>query len=170
MLQLNWNLLYEIINLIVLCLLLKKFLIGPVIGVMEKRRVMIEEGLANARTSEAQAGELKGRYEEALQNAKNESARLVDEAKKRAQAEYERILSEAGSEASEVRKRADKEIEAEKAKAMSDLKSRIAEVALLASQKVAGETDRTAADLAMYDKFLQESLKEAGENHDESFR
>lgn len=166
MLQLNWNLLCEIINLIVLCLLLKKFLIGPVLSVMEKRRVMIEEGLESARNSEAQAGELKGHYEEALQNAKNESARLVEEAKKRAQSEYGRIVGEAGIEASEVRKRADKEIEAEKAKAMRDLKIRIAEVALCASKKAAGEEDRAGADLAIYNQFVQESLKEAGDDYE----
>ena len=162
MLELNWNLLYEIINLIVLCLLLKKFLIGPVTGLMEKRRVMIADGLKQAKTSEVQAEAFKKQYEEALLNARNESARLVEEAKKNARTEYERIVDEADGEALAVRKKAEKEIEADKAKAMQDLKSRIAEVALMASGKVLGQSDHSFGDLALYEQFL----KEAGENHD----
>lgn len=80
-LQLNWNLVFEIINLIILCLLLKKFLIKPVTAVMDRRQAMISDGLSNARNSEAQADELKNRYEAALRDARNESGRLIEEAK-----------------------------------------------------------------------------------------
>ena len=59
MLQLNWNLVFEIINLIILCLLLKKFLIKPVTAVMDRRQAMISDGLSNARNSEAQADDLR---------------------------------------------------------------------------------------------------------------
>ena len=45
MLQLNVNLLFTIINLVVLYLLLKKFLIKPVTDVMEKRKKLIADGL-----------------------------------------------------------------------------------------------------------------------------
>lgn len=157
MLELNWNLLYEIINLIVLCLLLKKFLIGPVTGIMEKRKAMISEGLEQARANETEAKALKSQYESALSNARNESAHLIEEAKKNAQKEYERIVREAGKESAAVRKQAELEIEADKAKAMEDLKSRIAEVALTASRKVTGQTDRSSSDLAIYEQFLEEA-------------
>ena len=96
MLQLNWNLVFEIINLIILCLLLKKFLIKPVTAVMDKRQAMISDGLSNARNSEAQADELKNRYEAALRDARNESGRLIEEAKKRAQEESERSRRSGG--------------------------------------------------------------------------
>lgn len=162
MLELNWNLLYEIINLIVLCLLLKKFLIGPVTDVMEKRKAMIAEGLEHAKTSEVRAEALKKQYEEALFNARNESARLVEEARKNARTEYERIVSEADGEALAARKKAEQDIEADRARAMEEMKSRIAEVALAASRKVAGQSERASGDMALYEQFL----KEAGENHD----
>ena len=59
---------------------------------MDKRQAMISDGLSNARNSEAQADELKNRYEAALRDARNESGRLIEEAKKRAQEESDRIL------------------------------------------------------------------------------
>ena len=60
MLSLGWGLIWTIINLIVLYLLLKKFLIGPILGIMEKRKTLIAQQLENARTTEGKANELKG--------------------------------------------------------------------------------------------------------------
>ena len=72
MLSLGWGLIWTIINLIVLYLLLKKFLIGPILGIMEKRKTLIAQQLENARTTEGKANELKGQYEMAISGAKAE--------------------------------------------------------------------------------------------------
>ena len=58
-LQFNVSLVYNIINLIVLCLLLKHFLIKPVLGVMDKRQAMINEGLENVKSTKEEADALK---------------------------------------------------------------------------------------------------------------
>ena len=42
LLRIDWNVVFTIINLIVLYLGLRKFLIGPVTNVMEQRKQMIE--------------------------------------------------------------------------------------------------------------------------------
>ena len=38
MINLGWGLVWTIVNLIVLYLLLKKFLVSPVLGIMEKKK------------------------------------------------------------------------------------------------------------------------------------
>ena len=81
MLRLDFNLVLVMINLVVLFLLLRKFLFGPVMDIMEKRKAMIEEGLQNADEQQKQAHELKSQYEEILSGAKDESLRIVDQAK-----------------------------------------------------------------------------------------
>ena len=141
MLQLNWNLVFEIINLIILCLLLKKFLIKPVTAVMDRR----------------QADELKNRYEAALRDARNESGRLIEEAKKRAQEESDRILKEAGDQAADIMRKAEKNIENEREKTMADLQSRIAELAVSAARKMTGDTGHGSEDSLLYDRFLKEA-------------
>ena len=50
MIQINMNLVYTIINLVVLYLLLRHFLIRPVTQIMEKRKQMVEEGFKTRRT------------------------------------------------------------------------------------------------------------------------
>ena len=65
MLQLNMNLLYTIINLVVLYLLLRHFLIKPVTEIMEKRKKLIEDGLLNAQNAQDDAAKMKQEYEKA---------------------------------------------------------------------------------------------------------
>ena len=63
MLSINMNLVWTILNLIILYALLKRFLIGPVTAIMDERRAVIEDSMANARTREAESEALKNRYE-----------------------------------------------------------------------------------------------------------
>ena len=63
MLSLDFNFVLEMINLVVLFLLLRKFLIRPLTDIMEKRKAMIEEGLQNASDQKAQALEMKEKYD-----------------------------------------------------------------------------------------------------------
>lgn len=166
MLQFNVSLVYNVINLIVLCFLLKHFLIKPVLGIMDKRQAMINEGLENARSAQEEADTLKIQYEEAVKNARQESGRIVEEAKSRAKREYDRIVAEADRQASENLKKSRENLEAEKDKAMADLKGRIAEVALFAAKKVSEGSGSVSGDLACYDRFIEE----AGEDHEADSR
>ena len=101
MLSLGWGLIWTIINLIVLYLLLKKFLIGPLLGIMEKRKTLIAQQLENARTTEGKANELKGQYEMAISGAKSESAQIIEEAKADARTLTERTVREANEQQQE---------------------------------------------------------------------
>ena len=92
MIEININLVFTIINLIVLYLLMKKFLFGPILNVMEQRKNMIDQQFASAKDTEEQAYELKGKYEDALKSAKDESMRIVNQAKDEAKVQAERIV------------------------------------------------------------------------------
>ena len=89
LLRIDWNVLFTIINLLILYFGLRKFLIKPVTNVMEQRRQMIEGQMADAKKTTEQANELKSQYEDALKQAHDESAHIVEKARKTAQAEYE---------------------------------------------------------------------------------
>ena len=58
MLRIDLNLVWTIINVIILYLLLKKFLIKPVTAIMDKREQMVKQGLEGARAQESQAEEM----------------------------------------------------------------------------------------------------------------
>ena len=160
MISIDLNLVWTIINLVVLYLLLKHFLIGPVMNVMEQRRQMIEDGFKNVQTAQDDANRLKQEYETALSGAKQESVQLIEDARKNAKAEYDRIINEAGEKADTMLESAKETVRAEREQTMKELKSQIAGLAAASAAKIiSGNADEKESQ-DLYDQFL----KEAGEN------
>ena len=129
MISVDINLLFAIINIIVLFLLLRKFLIKPVRNIMEKRDEMIRSGLENARKSQSDAELMKQEYEEKLKNAGDISAGIISDAKKEAEARSKNILDEANAKADNILNSARENAETAKIKAVSEAKEQIADLA-----------------------------------------
>ena len=141
------NLVYTIINLIVLFLLLRHFLIKPVSDIMEKRRQMIADGLQGAQDAQSDAQKMKQEYEDALKGAKLESAAIVEKAR----SEDDRIVSEAGSKAGDLLEAAKENVRIEREKTMKDLQTQIAGLAMASAEKIVGDKEQN-----IYDQFLGE--------------
>ena len=63
MIKIDINLVFTIINLLVLYLLMKKFLFGPIINVMDQRKAMIDQQFAEAKERQDNAKALQEQYE-----------------------------------------------------------------------------------------------------------
>ena len=81
---------------------MKKFLIGPITGIMEKRKNLIAQQFKDAETVQNQAQEMKTQYETALSGAKEESVQIIADARSDAKALGERTLKEANEKASRI--------------------------------------------------------------------
>lgn len=145
------GLVWTIINLIVLFLLLRHFLINPVSNIMEQRRKLIADGLQNAQDTQDEANRLKAEYEEALSGAKKESAEIVDKARIDARAEYDRIVGEAGAKAGNIIENAKENVRIECEQTMKELQSQIAGLAIASAEKIVGDKEQN-----IYDQFLGE--------------
>lgn len=161
MLRLDWNMVWTIVNLIVLYLLMRRFLIGPVTGIMEKRKALMERQLEEAGASERTANELKAQYEQKLQSAKEESAVLLEQARTDAKAEYDRIISDANSQAGRIIESARISAGQEEEKALREVESKIAGLVIAAAAKVVAGESGEAGNQALYDKYI---AKAGGEN------
>ena len=162
MLRLDMNFVWNMVNLIVLYLLLKHFLIGPVTDVMNKRKGMIEQSISDARNKEGQAAELKKQYDEKLAASSEEGSRLIEEAKIQAKAQYDRILKDAEEDAGRLMVEARKQAEADQEKAMREAKAQLAGLVIAAAAKVVNQEVSARANQALYDSFIAE----AGDFHD----
>lgn len=116
--ELDWTtVVLEVVNFLVLVWLLKRFLYRPVLAVVEKRRLGIEEMLTEAKEREESAEALRTRYETRLSrwaqekaSAKTELDSELREQRERAQeelvaslsAERQRLMTVEAREASEV--------------------------------------------------------------------
>ena len=161
MISINLNLVWTIINLVVLYLLLRHFLIGPVMNIMEQRKQMIDDGFKNAEAAQADANRLKQEYETALSGAKQESVQLIEGARKSAKAEYDRIVSEAGEKADTMIESAKENVRIEREQTMKELKSQIAGLAAASAAKIISGNADEKESRDLYDQFL----KEAGEGN-----
>ena len=160
MLSLDLNLVWNIINLVVLYLLLSHFLFKPVMGIMDKRKKIIEDGLKNAQDAQNDAKKMKQEYEDALKGAKQESAQIIENARSAAKNEYDRIVGEAGDKAGNIIESAKETVRVEREQTMKELQGEIAGLAVASAAKIVGKT----ADQDLYDQFL----KEVGGTHEDT--
>ena len=150
MIEINMNLVYTIINVIILYLLLRHFLIKPVTDIMEKRKQLIADGLQSAQDAQDGALKMKQEYEAALNGAKQS-----------AKAEYDRILEEAGNKADSMIASAKETIRIEREKTIHELKGEITGLAIASAAKIAGGKSDEERESQLFDQFLRET----GEGH-----
>ena len=155
MLNLNiWNVAFTVINLLVLYLFMKHFLIGPVRSILDERKQMIEHDLDEAKNRETEARQMKEQYQASIGNADEEASRIIEEARK--------VLAQARADAAKKMEEADRTIALEREKAMNDLKAGVAGLAMTAAAKLISEQSAPDSDRNLYNRFLAES----GEGND----
>ena len=149
MLNLNiWNIACTVINILVLYIFMKHFLVAPVRRILDERKQMIERDLDDAKDTRTQAEQLKEEYEASMGNADQEASKIIEDARARAGEEYNRILEQAKKDA------AKKMEEADRTKAMSDLQAGVAGLAMTAAAKLLSEQAGPDRDRNLYNSFL----------------
>jgi F-type H+-transporting ATPase subunit b len=159
-LRLDWNILFNIINLIILYLLMKRFLFKPVNAILEKRQQAADAQFAEADRQKAEAKESQEHYDALVQGAEDEKKRIVADARQEASAEYGRIVSEAKDKADGIVEKAKADAENEKAAAMQQADAAVRDMVVTAAARMVAMKDAKESDRALYDKFLAET-KEA---------
>lgn len=156
MLRLDINLVFTIINLLVLYFLMKKFLFKPVNNIIAQREEAIKKQFDEAEETKKQADELKKEYEASLENAKADSLQIVQEAKEKARAEYDRIVKSADEDIARKLQKAEETIAEEKAKSLRSMENEIESLVVAAATKVVGEKVTLENSQKLYDEFLAE--------------
>ena len=160
-LNLNAQIIWVFVNLLVLFLLMKKFLFGPVTKMLDERAQGVSDTIDQAESRLADAEQSKAESNRQLAQAQDEAARIIAAAKQRGEREYERRIAEAEQVVQRLNAQAAQQREADRAAMLADAKKQIAALVLLTTAKVSqcrldGDTDRT-----MLDSFLQEEAGDA---------
>lgn len=156
MLKLDFNLIWTILNLIILFLLLKKFLFGPVCKIMDERDAKIKADLDGAAQAKSDAEKMKSDYEAEIAGAHSEAMQITKNAKARAEKEGDLIIQNAKAESAKILKDAEKSAENEKAKALDSAQVEIADLAMLAAARVINKNVGSDSDRKAVDDFLEE--------------
>lgn len=153
-----WDILWMIINLLVLFLLLKRFLFGPVVRMMDRRAQMIQDDLDSAKQAKEESEQLKEKYEAELRDAHQEAVKITTTAKQRADKESADLISEAHAEAAQIIADARKTIDREREEAVCAAREQIAGLAVMAASQVLAKN----IDEESNREFAEQLLSEVG--------
>ena len=99
MLRLDINIVWTILNLLIIFAIVKIFLIKPIHKILDARQAEIDKQYADAKAAQDSAEELKTKYEASLSGVQAEKEGILNEARGKASNEYDRIVADAQTEA-----------------------------------------------------------------------
>ncbi|HTX90808.1 MAG TPA: F0F1 ATP synthase subunit B [Anaerolineales bacterium] len=142
MAQLGLNLGYLLVQIIcffIIFVVVSKWVVKPLQGLLEKRREKIGQGLEDARV----AGEARANAEKEaagiVADAQAKAAHIISEATERADAAMVEVKTGAEKEIAKEREATLAEVEEERNRMLGDLRGQVAALAIAAAQKLIGE-------------------------------
>ena len=147
-------LIVQILNFAILFVVLRAWVYKPIVGMLEKRRLAIEQGLEDAKVAAEARANAEKAAEDLLAEARKEASRLVRAATERAEQAAAEVKAQAEHEAEEVRKGALAEGEKLKEQALGELRGQVAALAIAAAQKIIGEALDDRRQRALIQEFF----------------
>lgn len=137
MLSLNpWSIFWTVINVLVLFLALKKFLVKPVMDVIHAREEMIQQQFDSAKKNQDEAVQIRAEYQKKLNTAHTQAEEIIIAAKERAEEEHNQLIWQAQEESKRMIKKAKADIQSEQERAQHEAQAKIAELALVVARKI----------------------------------
>ncbi|MBO9369445.1 MAG: F0F1 ATP synthase subunit B [Chloroflexi bacterium] len=144
----------QIFNFLILFIVLRAWVYKPILGLLEKRRKVIAEGIENARVAAEARANAEKEAAKILAEAQAEANRIVREATERAQVATKDVRAAAEAEAARIIESAKADAEAERNRILGDLRGQIAALAIAATQKLLGEALDEKRQHALIEEFF----------------
>ncbi|HEY4502360.1 MAG TPA: F0F1 ATP synthase subunit B [Candidatus Paceibacterota bacterium] len=132
-------LLVQVFNFGILVLALWYFLYRPLIALLARRQLLIEEGVKDAYAAKEEREKTITEREDIITDATHEASIIIDRAKERAQEKEALLLQEAQARSERMLADARMQSEEEKKRARETNKKEIATMAILGAEKILRE-------------------------------
>ena len=150
------TIIFTLINTLIIFLLYRFLLHNKVMAVMESRKEKINSEMKAAEDAQAKAQAMQDEYTRLLEQSKEEAAKIVSDAVKRAGERENQIIAEAQQNAAAIKQKAEESIELEKKKAVNEIKDQISDIVIMASEKVCEKEISRADNEELINKFIAE--------------
>lgn len=147
-------LLVQIGGFVLLLLIFKRFLFGPVGNILESRKQEIASDYENAERDRSLAEDLRQDYERRLAGIEVEARERIQAAIKEGQEHRDALLAEAREEAERLVRRGEEELEREHAKAMVELREEVVDLAISSARKMIERSLDDPTHRAMIKEFI----------------
>ncbi|MHB8067851.1 MAG: F0F1 ATP synthase subunit B [Desulfobaccales bacterium] len=166
----------QIINFLILVLLLKRFLYGPIIKAMTAREEGIASQMAAARQKRQTAEEEEASLRQKIREIEEQRQEMLTEAGRQAEAHKQELFSQARQEVEQIRQKWAASLTREKETFLQNLKQRLAQEVVAISRRALKEMGNLALEQRLTEVFLdrlrllppeeqtaiRESIKETG--------
>lgn len=155
------TILIQLIGILIMFLIVKKYLWTPITNNIEKRREYVKKQIEDAEESNKKAASYKDKYEQRLKDAKIERRDIISQARKDAKLEGERIIEKSKADAVLETKKAQDAISREKEVAKQELQKETLDIAFSIAQKIVEKEVSKEDNKDVVDNFLKEVDKHA---------
>jgi F-type H+-transporting ATPase subunit b len=144
----------QIFNFLILFVVLRVWVYKPIVGLLEKRRQSIAQGLEDARVAAEARANAEKDAEKIVTEANRQASQIVAEAKDRAEVAARDVKASAEVDAGKTREKALAEVDEERNRILGDLRGQIAGISIAAAQKLVGEALDEKRQHALLDEFF----------------
>ncbi len=130
----------QIFNFLIIFVVLKKWVYGPVLTMLDKRRETIAQGMEDARVAAEARANAEEEAAKIKAEAQAEASKIVSEATERAQSAGKDVKAAAEAEAAKAKEKALADVNAERNQMLGDLRGQVAALAIAGAQKLVGES------------------------------
>ncbi len=147
----------QLVNFTILLVLLRMFLWGPILKMLDERKRRIEEGLRASEAAASAAEESQVAARAALEEARAEGRELVARAQETAGRLRTELEQQAQADAARIVERARQEMEQERVQAVQALRTEFADLTVRAAERVVGQSLDRSAHQRLIDEVLVSS-------------
>jgi len=153
------DMIWAIINFLILLAILNKFLYKPLMGMMDDRKEQIRRDLYSAELAKKEARETREEYTKQMEQVKEEAQQLITQATKIGEESKEALITQAQEETARMTEKAREMIRLEKEEAVNQLRDEVAALVVMVAGKVIDKT----IDQDDHAHLIQKFIKEAGD-------
>lgn len=146
-----------LVAFIIVAIILAKFGWPVVNGIIEKRESIIKGELEKSEAARIESERVLAEYKRQLEETKAQSAQIIADAKKTAEAAKADITEKAQSEAASMIEKARVAIESEKKQAIAELQGSVADTSIAVAQRLIGQDLTDAEHRAIIERYVSEA-------------
>lgn len=149
------NIIYTVINILILFFVCKRFLFGRVDKILEERKKEIEEATGEAVKAKEDAEKKISEYNDKLSFIDSEREKMLSETKEKCAQDYDAVVSNARKEADQIIDDARRAAHMEAQKVREQQATQLEELILGAAGKISSSKHDEETDRQLYDEFIR---------------
>ena len=144
----------QIFNFAIIFVVLRAWVYKPILGLLERRRTAIAEGLEDARIAAEARQNAEQVAEKVMADAQTNASQVMRESNERAESQGKEIIAAAEAEAAKKREESLAEVESERERILGELRGQVGTLAIAAAQKLINASLDEQRQRVLIDEFF----------------